>query len=319
MFGFDELKPNILITNESVQCPVKNCSEVVSRQRKSFTTQKIYHCSQHNIYISPSTFEYENKHENILWRGVDDLNLLERKISTVKRESRMARDNSEDAVTWNVFRYLEKHGLLKHFLKELFQVDEDEPEIIYWSYSQAQNGIWDKLKASREEFELVPSKGSEPDIIILGKSCLIFIEAKLTATNNTTPSKLKVKDKYSSGGQNWWNDVFTSSFDTVAVQDKKYELARFWLLGSWIAQQLGQQFILANLVLEEKDKKIKSLFESHIKSSAERMFERITWEDINEKIIFNSKHFAEKDIMISYIQNKTVGYKNGELVKAFNV
>lgn len=318
MFGINELKPKILINNDNVECPVKDCNVLVSRQRNSFKKHPDYKCPSHNIYISPSTFEYENTYENILWKGKDDRALLA-EIFKVKRESRMARDNSEDAVTWNVFRYLQKNGQLKHFLKELFQIDEDEPEIIYWSYYQPQKGLWDRLKAAREQFELVPSKGSEPDIIILGKSYLIFVEAKLTASNKTTPSNPKVKDKYSSGGQKWWDDVFESDFDTVAVQIKKYELARFWLLGSWIAKRIDKQFILATLVLKENDESINSLFLPYIKSSLDRKFERITWENIYQKINLNSEHSAEKDIMISYIQDKTFGYKNGELVKAFNV
>lgn len=318
MLGLDKLKPKIRITSDEVECPVIDCSYFVIRQKNNFKKQPAYKCPQHNIYISPSTFEYENKHENILWKEVDDLNLLA-KISAVKRESRMARDNSEDAVTWNVFRFLEKKGYLKGFLKEIFGIEDTEPEIIYWSYSQVQKKLWDALEAARQEFELLPSKGSEPDIIILGKSTLLFVEVKLTASNNTMPSTMKVKSKYLTGGQRWWGYVFQSDFDTVTVLNKKYELARFWLLGTWIAHRMGLQFVLVTLVLKDKDLNIEPLFLPHIKPNIHRKFERIGWEDIYEKVILHSKQSADKGIILSYFQNKTLGYRNGELIKAFYI
>ena len=48
----------------------------------------------------------------------------------------MARDNSEDAVTWNVFRFLEKSNLVEAFLKNVVGVEAGNAEIIYWSYCQ---------------------------------------------------------------------------------------------------------------------------------------------------------------------------------------
>jgi len=318
MIGLNQLKPTNYITNDQVGCPVKGCDVLVSRQTKSFIKDKAFKCPIHNIYISPSTFEYEKASENILWKDKGDLALLE-EISKVKRENRMARDNSEDAVTWNVFRYLEKKGLLAQFIKEFFGIEEEEPEIIYWSYSQKQRGLWNMLKMAREEFELVPSKGSEPDIIILGKSFLIIVEAKITASNNTVPSKMKVKDKYRNGGEKWWDDVINADFDTIAVQQKKYELARFWLLGSWIGNLMGQQFVLANLVLDERERDINSLFLPYIKLNSNVRFERITWENIFQKVILSSKVSLDRNDMEYYFKNKTVGYKNGAITKAFSL
>lgn len=49
--------------------------------------------------MSPSTFEYDNYEENLLWKDSSDKKLL-KEIINVKRESRMSRDNSEDAITF---------------------------------------------------------------------------------------------------------------------------------------------------------------------------------------------------------------------------
>jgi len=118
MLGLKELKSTIKVTDTTVECPVKGCREKVARQRKSFKRQEKFKCPKHNIYISPSTFEYQDELDNILWKEKADLDLFER-LNTVKRESRIARDNSEDAVTWNVFRFLENNKLLSGSLAKL--------------------------------------------------------------------------------------------------------------------------------------------------------------------------------------------------------
>ncbi len=151
MFGLKELKPSIEKTKTSVECPVKDCSEKVERQRKVFKKEDRFKCPKHNIFISPSTFEYPIELDNLLWKERPDLELLE-KIRTVKRESRMARDNSEDAVTWNVFRFLERNKLLSGLLAKLRSLPVKTPEIIYWSYSQSQQNAWARLLNARVEF-----------------------------------------------------------------------------------------------------------------------------------------------------------------------
>lgn len=135
MFGVDKLKQKIRITERTVECPVKECTEEVERQRYKFKRDDKFKCPTHNIYISPSTFEYEDYKDNLLWEEETDLQLLD-KIFKEKRESRMARDNSEDAVTWNVFRFLEKNNLIKDFLRSVTGEEVNSSEMIYWSYSQ---------------------------------------------------------------------------------------------------------------------------------------------------------------------------------------
>ena len=74
-----------------------------------------------------------------------------------------------------------------------------------------------------------------------------------------------VKEKYVNGGCGWYQNVFKSDFETVAISDRKYELLRFWLLGSWIAQNQRLRFILVNLVPAEREKDIETQFKKHIK------------------------------------------------------
>ena len=236
MLGIEELKGNIGITKTTVECPVKGCSEKIERQRKSFKREEKFKCPIHNIYISPSTFEYQSELDNLLWKDRADLDLF-KMIKTVKRESRIARDNSEDAVTWNVFRFLERNNLVEKTLSPIIGVPLKSSEVIYWSYSQKENSSWSELNKARKEFGEEIKRSSEPDVIIKTDNTLLFIKAKLTAGNETDPSNKGGSKKYENGGNNLFSKVFKSDYKTIAIDEKKYELIRFWLLGTWIAKQ----------------------------------------------------------------------------------
>lgn len=314
------MKEQITINPGWTECPVKGCIKPIPRKKRGDTREPIsFLCPDHKIFVTPSTFEYRDYKDNLLWRDKEDLALLH-SISGVKRESRMGFDNSEDALSWNIFRFLEKEGLLNNFIARLINGAAVDPQLIYWSYSQEENQTLSILCDARKEFELVPEKGSEPDLIVKCGNALIFIEAKLTAVNNTTPTNDKVEQKYVSGGNKWWDEVFVSSFDEIARQKKKYELARFWLLGTWMAQKLGIDFYLVNLVPAEKERNIVQQFSPHIKQDKHRTFLRIAWEDIYSFIANTAGSSAYKDLILCYFENKTIGYDaKGNLKKAFSL
>ncbi|MHA2022224.1 MAG: hypothetical protein ACTSWQ_01020, partial [Candidatus Thorarchaeota archaeon] len=224
----------------------------MERQRGYFRKENRFKCPKHDIVISPSTFEYPNELDNLLWKERSDLDLLER-IRTKKRESRIARDNSEDAVSWNVFRFLERNNLIEGFLGSITDRSLKSSEVLYWSYSQKENTGWSLLDRAKREFGERIERGSEPDIIIKTDNALFFIEAKLTSGNVAVPSNKTYSKKYMSGGNNWFSEVFSSDYKTVAIDEKKYELLRFWLLGTWMAKQQDLDFYLVNLVLSKRD------------------------------------------------------------------
>jgi hypothetical protein len=291
----------------------------IERQRKVFKREERFKCKEHKIYISPSTFEYQCELDNLLWKDKADLDLFN-KIKIVKRESRIARDNSEDAVTWNIFRFLERNNLVESTLSSIINVTLKSSEVIYWSYSQGENSSWSELNKAREEFGEEIKRSSEPDIIIKTGNTLLFIEAKLTAGNETVPSNMSNSKKYKTGGDNWFPKVFKSHYKTVAIAEKKYELLRFWLLGTWIAKQWNLDFYLVNLVLSDREKDIETIFKRHLNEGQRMRFIRITWEDICQQILNSDLSGIEKDTMIKYFKNKTIGYdENGRLQKAFSI
>lgn len=318
MYGLSNLKTKIMVSKDRVECPVINCNCIVSKQTDVFRPLEQFFCEEHKIYISPSTFEYKNWQENILWKSKEDLDLLH-SIFKVKREGRFQRDNSEDALTWNVFRFLEKNGLLTDYVQQVYNVDILNPRLIYWSYSQEEKTTFSLLSNARENFEKNPKKGSEPDIIILADNYLLIIEAKLNALNNTI-GKESSSHKYINGVDKWWDEVFKSDFNTIAIEQKKYELVRFWLLGTWMAKELKVDFQLINLVPSKKELKIENIFCSHIKETDQRTFKRTTWEDIYKFIKYSNLINEEKQTMLNYFENKTIGYgSNFNIIKAFHI
>ncbi|MHA1927768.1 MAG: hypothetical protein ACTSV2_04205 [Candidatus Thorarchaeota archaeon] len=323
MLGVEELKEEIEITDTTVECPVKGCNKEVERQRRKTRKYKDrFRCDIDKIVISPTTFVYPDKTDNLLWKERSDLDLLKKIETSKKGKSRFEHDNSEDAVSWNVFRFLEKNNLIEGFLGSITDTSSKSSEVIYWSYSQIEDNF---LNSARTEFEKKKSWFSEPDIIIKTDNALFYIEAKFKATNQVKPTNKSEFKKYKTGGDNWFSEVFSSDYETVAIVERKYELMRFWLLGTWMAKQQDLDFYLINLVLSNQEVDIEAIFGKHIKENQRRKFLRVTWETIFQ-YISKSEVSSDKEMMMRYFRNKTIGYKiktakgikKGILQKAFS-
>lgn len=188
MLGAQDLKPRISVTDTTVKCPVKGCSRTVARQLGRFIDKnRQFRCPEHKIYPSRtgSTFVYSDKLDNMVWTDPQDQKLFY-DIMPFKRETHsFYHDNSEDAVTWNVFRYLDKTNQLSMLLSSLIKAPVAKAELVYWTYCQREKGVWPELKKAWREFGEHQGQGTEPDLIIVTDRQLFWIEAKLTADNET--------------------------------------------------------------------------------------------------------------------------------------
>lgn len=155
-------------------------------------------------------------------------------------------------------------------------------------------------------------KVSEPDLAFVTDDHLIFVEAKFGSGNATSGNvrqverRIKTPKAYIVGADGWYADVFVSDYATI-VRDQKYELMRFWLLGSWIAKRLEKRFLLVNLVRAGAEKRIAVDFGRHIKQSDERRFVRWTWESL-EPLLKASDDEASKRLY-EYMVQKTIGFR----------
>jgi hypothetical protein len=329
MYGWNNLKKNIAISPTAVECPVLGCGQQVERQRKTFLKEERFTCPTHSICISPSTFEYPDERDNMLWTSEADLRLWNCiKAKGVKRESRMARDNSEDAVTWNVFRYLEVNGLIGEFIDSLASEHiSQNPRVVYWSFCQASQRPFPALVAAASTFGEHIDRRSEPDVILDDDKVLVFVENKLSAGNRTKPSDPENSKLYLSGGDSWFGRIFhpDATFSKIAVEERLYELMRLWLLGSWIAAQAGKRFLLVNVLRNgaRSEKTIEARFEAITQSDSERAFVRCTWERIYSEFVGPREGSPTADLVGRYMREKTIGYSSmskgtqGKLRRAF--
>jgi hypothetical protein len=319
MYGIAELKPLVSHTGSVVECPVNGCLNRLPRPQRPFTRDERYFCASHQIFVSPSTFEYLTPEQNLLWAGAEDMALLNA-IGTSKRESRMARDNSEDAVTWNVFRYLEHTGLLAGLLTTWIGSRVTDPQMIYWSYCRTEASAWSGLTCARAAFGEGIAHGSEPDLIVNTPQALIWIEAKVNAANRV-PGRRDTQARYVTGGNGWFGQVFHTTYDEVAIIDERYELMRFWLLGSWLAHEMNCPFFLVSLVLERNEADLVSQFGKHVIVSTARQHQRRSWESIYEySAAAKSSDTEAKTTLLRYFANKSLGYDGaGRLRRAFEL
>lgn len=313
MFGWSDLKEFIALTDGFVECPVNGCQQTVQRQRNKFRAASSFQCPDHKIFISPSTFEYAAETENMLWAGDDDLALWKCiKTPGVKRESRIARDNSEDGVTWNVFRYLERHGLIGNFInaaagKEVAR----NPRVVYWSFCQTSKKPWQPLLDAATNFGERIQRRSEPDIIVDDADLLVFAENKWLSGNRTKPTDPTNPKQYVTGDDGWFAKVFkpTTTFQKIAVDAKLYELMRLWLLGSWIAERAGKRFLLLNIVRAKKEADIEARLGAHLEPSPLRSFRRFTWESLFTSVVRPRAGSPDADRIARYLREKTLGYR----------
>jgi len=324
-YGTNDLRETRVISGCAVTCHVRDCRIVVPRQRRFFQTSDEFLCKIHGIYLSPTTFEYQDRRRNLLWREAEDCELLAA-IAKVKRTmARLGRECDEDALTWNVFRAFEREQRLGRLAQILLAGGADppprEPEIIYWACKDG--GLWPRLSEAREEFGEPRLRGSEPDVALWwpGK-CLVFVEAKFCAGNATRPGAMHgcVDHRPEAYGQHsHFHKVFRADYEEIAVKNRKYELMRNWLLGSWIAQAQGAAFHLVNLVRWNAEQDIEMEFgDRFCRQCADRLFLRATWESIWDALPLCGLSDETIRILDAYFRTKSAGYDHqGRLSNAF--
>ncbi|MFG6497009.1 hypothetical protein P8610_16735 [Fictibacillus sp. UD] len=311
MYNRLTLKERVTHSAEWVECPVKDCDHRVPRQKKTFKPINEFLCPTHNIYLSSTTFEYTDYTSNLLSKDPNDIQLLQ-KIFKKKRENRLARSNSEDAVTWNMFRYLETHNLLESYLRSIGVENPRHPKIHYWCYDEESQNTYSLLLKARSTFGEKVSRGSEPDLLIETENAIILVECKTGSGNNTTPYSAEVEKLYTQADNWFFTQVFNAGFYTIAKKDKKYELLRFWLLGLWMAKQKKKEFYLFNLVREEKERNIEREFGKHLVQGL-GTFKRTTWEDMYRFIQRSTS--SDQHIALDYLKNQTLGYTSSGKIK----
>lgn len=317
MYDARTLKPTIHVDARTVECPVRGCTVRVPRQRVTFLRDEQFRCAEHDIYISPSTYDHHAYTANLLSSDPQDVALLHRLLDQKRETERLGRERSEDALTFNVFRTIERSGQLDALMSVVAGREVRGCVPSYWSLNSGTGQPEQLLSAARDIFREVRDRGTEPDLMIESAETLFVIEAKLGAKNETKPTHTRSLKSYESAAGGWYAEVFVTDPETVAVREKLYQLMRLWLLGTKMAAQAGKRFVLVSLCAATSDVQIEIRFGAHLKSASDRQFVRFTWEQVREHCRTAARS-QEMAAMVEYMDQKTLGYdRRGALLKAF--
>lgn len=278
-FGINDLKSPTPIN----ECPIKGCNI------KPIYVRKFQVCPTHGLEIHPSTYIYyngdspeEKQHaclRNFLPFG---RKFVAEKIlgNHDKAEShRLGSENSEDALTWNIFGGLLHHKRLQLIYNNLTSqnASPNELKLYLWGleidFHARQAKPWDRLLEVRHELEPdIKNFHTEPDIMILGPTHLVCIEAKFTSGNPIALNKNEdAKDGEKPKSR---NGIIKRYIRPIQIKDKLLhpdikpeqledkvhsQLLRMIIFTSAMAKLEGRRWIVANMVSKTQwDEKIKS-------------------------------------------------------------
>lgn len=189
-----------------------------------------------------------------------------------KKQRRLANERSEDLLTWNVFSWLEDRRLLGQVIRLIgLEEPSNTPRIFYWGGNDRYQFDLDLPQLLKKQFKERPASLSEPDVMLVGQSSLVLIEAKFGSPNDQQPGKDMAK--YVGAVPGW----FQKGVDEIAGAGY-YELTRNWAIGGALAEQFGKQLALVHLVREGEEGKVDIEFRPLL--STKGRFAILTWEDL---------------------------------------
>ena len=332
LFGIDKL----ISQKPTNACPVIGCNE------KTESGGKFTICRRHGLEIHKSTFVYYNGNSrddkkkarlrNLLLFGGEDFVTKHILDNGHKAESyRLGYENSEDALTWNIFGGLLYYERLHQVYNQLTGANSssNQLELFLWGlkidFSAQQTETWAPLMKVRKHLEKdIKRFFTEPDIMILGPEHLVCIEAKFTSGNTLVlkgkPDRESEKptsregliERYIRRNKMWNPPVITPEELGEKIHS---QLLRMLVFTSTMAQLEKRKWIVANLISttqwDKKNNKSRGYdFDDptpSIPASVRNNFKFISWEyDIYENIL---KHDSALVELSAYMKNKTANLK----------
>jgi hypothetical protein len=340
LFGIDKLTSQ----RTEKKCPVIGCNE------NTESVGKFPICRTHGLEIHKSTFVYYNGNSREDKKKASLRNLLPFGRNFVakhvidnpyKAEShRLGSENSEDALTWNIFGGLLYYERLHHVYNQLTGANSspNQLELFLWGlkidFNTQQVEPWEPLMKVRASLENdIKHFFTEPDIMILGPTHLICIEAKFTSGN---PIVLNGKHDIDGEKPNSREGLIERYVRSIQINDKwthpaiqpeqlgekvHSQLLRMLVFTSAMAQLKGRRnWLVANLISKTQWNKKNNKSRGYdfndptpsIPTSVRNNFKFISWEyDIYEKVLKNESALVKLSV---YMKNKTANLK-----KAFEI
>ena len=197
--------------------------------------------------------------------------------------NKLASINSEDHVTWTVFRFLQMGHAITPALAAAnvlpsLDAQQIEPTMLLWGSPiplvPAGTDLRQRLENLCDSLGENPVSRSEPDVILdFAKGGIVFIEVKLHSQNDWKPADYKGED-----GTSKWDKylVNTNAFrDVDATRDSGlYELTRNWRLAWELAD--GRPMCVINLGPAKLNKGLSKWLDS-LARDARHQFLFLSW------------------------------------------
>jgi hypothetical protein len=309
-------------------CPVANCSAVAGVVDSQWGPMP--YCSEHGLRIHRKTFAYYDPTSprvaalrNIVFE--QDLFGTSFLGNAAKAEThRICHENSEDALTWNVFVRLARAGALSELFSTLTgRGATTAPELYLWGLrvdlrKSGQPANFLQLDAARRVFEVDIRKfHTEPDIMLhVPGQFLLLIEAKFTSGNTLAEgdesgdivgekprSRAGLLHRYSSA---------TSPGGVMLVPPASgpfySQLYRNAVFANHMATALGVKWGVVNLVSESQRLPTEAFADptpfmrSLLPAESQGLFRRYTWERLYTEHAFRKPGLSDLE---AYMCNKS--------------
>lgn len=172
----------------------------------------------------------------------------------------IASENSEDALSWNLFRSLQSTGKLG-LVTETLNLGIDIETLYFWQHrlDQWSEQIDPEIQGVLDEMEPWGKGGrrqqTETDIILRGKHHIIMVESKLgkpetiiKAWGRSGPTNRPTPPDYLEFMTKLGVKLFKDSFDFDQDGRRFYQLFRNYLLGAALSQKWNTEFSLLTIV-----------------------------------------------------------------------
>ncbi len=300
----------------SIQCPVRNCRYKLKPPSRKPKLSGVA-CPEHGIIVHGSgTYTYADYQRNLLIDG-DYFDAHIRRHPFKYEAHRFGSECSEDAVSWAVFRSLQKAGCLADVVALCTGFKpQREPRLFLWGLELQPDGVepWGLLIKARERFESdlpVERPKTEPDIALhVPGEVLILIEAKFTSTNPTyRRDKKKLLDLTIDQLvqiYQWPGIRFIDVSEARRRDALLYQLYRNAVFADFMAQtdSSATRGYVVNLVRDGYEANVCEPMLTLMPPPYRDRFEQITWEQL-----FGIAKKAGANELCRYMLNKTARLK----------
>ncbi len=341
---------------KKARCPVRGCSAALEECAYN-TRWRLPYCRVHAIRLHPNpklpTFVYyngedlESKNRARLRNFRCEQSFVEHHVlnNSKKAEThRLGYENSEDALSWNVFVLLlqaRKLGIvLQHLSRGRLAASSIAPELNLWGsridLTARTFDEYQPLLAARKYFETdIKQFPTEPDIMLITDRAVICIEAKLTSGNPLTVKESKTEP----GSKPKTHEGIIQRYFNRWPKAKRYidpqklmeselhsQLFRNVIFATWMAELEGKDWHVVNLVSstqwsrrqqvsgEQRDYDFHDPTASitgYLRQDFQDHFTFCTWEELYREVVQGDTDLEKLTV---YLRGKTA-----HLDRAFNI